>query len=95
MTGNNESKVLITTMSDYGVKIGVKADTGIMLLMLRINIDGKQKWRIVYNKIFMFIFSHPGKITAQLLDYYKIISISRPILAQANMGVSFLDVGSM
>jgi hypothetical protein len=31
----------------------------------------------------------------RLLDYYKIISISRPILARANMGVSFLDVGSM
>jgi hypothetical protein len=31
----------------------------------------------------------------RLLDYYKIISISRPILAQANMGVSFLDIGSM
>ena len=40
----------------------------------------------------------------RLLDYYKIISISRPILpgpiwastsSQANMGVSFLDVGSM
>ena len=35
----------------------------------------------------------------RLLDYYKIISISGPIWAstssQANMGVSFLDVGSM
>jgi hypothetical protein len=40
----------------------------------------------------------------RLLDYYKIISISRSILpgpiwastsSQANMGVSFLDVGSM
>jgi hypothetical protein len=40
----------------------------------------------------------------RLLDYYKIISILRPILpepiwastsSQANMGVSFLDVGSM
>jgi hypothetical protein len=25
---------MITTMSDYGVKIGIKADTGIMLLKL-------------------------------------------------------------
>ena len=40
----------------------------------------------------------------RLLDYYKIISISRPILpwpiwasnsSQANMGVSSLDVGNM
>ena len=44
------------------------------------------------------IFSHPGKITGYWINY-KIISISRPIWAsissQANMGVSFLDVGSM
>ena len=49
------------------------------------------------------IFSHPGKITGYWI-YYKIISISRSILlgpiwaltsSQANMGVSFLDVGSM
>jgi hypothetical protein len=45
-------------MSDYGVKIGVKADTGIMLLMLRINIDGIQKWRIVYNKIFIVVMKY-------------------------------------
>jgi len=53
------------------------------------------------------IFSHPGKITGywittrsfpylprennRLLDYYKIISISRPILAQANMGLDFVS----
>jgi hypothetical protein len=36
------------------------------------------------------ISSHPGE-NNRLLDYYKIISIS----SQANMGVSFLDVGSM
>ena len=34
------------------------------------------------------IFSHPGKITGY---YYKIISISRPILARANIGLDFVS----
>ena len=46
------------------------------------------------------IFSHPQE-NNRLLDYYKNISISRPgpiwasTSSQANMGVSFLDVGCM
>jgi len=36
------------------------------------------------------IFSHPQK-NNRLLDYYKIISISRPILARANMGPDFVS----
>ena len=36
------------------------------------------------------IFSHPRE-NNRLLDYYKIISISRPILARANMGLDFVS----
>ena len=35
------------------------------------------------------IFSHPRN--NRLLDYYKIISISRPILSRANMGLDFVS----
>jgi hypothetical protein len=35
------------------------------------------------------IYLHSGK--KPLLDYYKIISISRPILARANMGLDFVS----
>ena len=36
------------------------------------------------------MFSHPRE-NNRLLDYYKIISISRPILARANMGLDFIS----
>jgi hypothetical protein len=36
------------------------------------------------------IFSHLGE-NNRLLDYYKIISISRPILTRANMGLDFVS----
>jgi hypothetical protein len=36
------------------------------------------------------IFSHPGKITGYWITT-SIISISRPILAQANMGLDFVS----
>ena len=36
------------------------------------------------------IFSHPRE-NNRSLDYYKIISISRPILARANIGLDFVS----
>jgi hypothetical protein len=42
------------------------------------------------HKFCSFLHAHPRE-NNRLLDYYKIISISKPILARANMGLDFVS----
>jgi hypothetical protein len=41
--------------------------------------------------IFVFVHIYTPRENNRLLDYYKIISISRPILALVNMGLDFVS----